>query len=82
MNKTNRDLLVLLKENGFNKEAVEFELEQINRMLTVYETVESLCIAHEVADLNKYRMLHKHRHISEVLKQRELRPFTFLLNKN
>jgi hypothetical protein len=82
MKKPNRDLLVLVKEDRLSKEAIEFELEQLHKLLIDSETVDSMCVAHEIADLNRYKMLHKHHFIRDVIKYKDLKPFVFLINKN
>ena len=82
MKKPNRDLLVLVKDEKLNEAAMEFELEQLNRILLALETVECLCIVHEVFDLNKYRILSAEKQIKEVLQKKELKAFVFISNKN
>lgn len=82
MKKPNRDLLVLVKDERLNEAAMERELEQLNRILLALETVECLCVVHEVFDLNKYKILHSERHIRQVLQKKDLRAFVFLSNKN
>lgn len=82
MKTPNRDLLVLVKDDRLDKDAIEFELEQLNQMLLLFETVDNLCVAHEVFDLNKYRILHKLQQIRAVIGQKELKPFVFLFNRN
>jgi hypothetical protein len=82
MKRPNRDLLVLVKEESLNKDAIEFELEQLNKLLVNSETVDCLCVAHEIADLNRYKILNKSHHIRDVIKHKELKPFVFILNKN
>lgn len=82
MKKPNRDLLVLVKDERLNEAAMEFELEQLNQILLALETVECLCVVHEVFDLNKYKILAKEKQIRQVLQKKELRPFVFISNKN
>lgn len=82
MKKSNRDLLVLVKDERLNEAAMEFELEQLNKILVTLETVECLCVVHEVFDLNKYRVFSKEKHIREVLQKKDLKPFVFISNKN
>lgn len=82
MKTPNRDLLVLVKDDHLNEEAIEFELEQLNQLLMVFETVENLCGAHEVFDLNRYRIVRRSQSIKEVISRKELKPFIFIFNKN
>ena len=82
MKTPNRDLLVLVKDDRLDKEAIEFELEQLNQLLFVFETVDNFCVAHEVFDLNRYRIVHNAKKIKQVMNQKELKPFEFIFNKN
>jgi len=82
MKTPNRDLLVLVKDDRLNQEAIELELERLNRLLMIFETLEKLCIAHEVFDMNRYRVIRKDGKIRSVIAQKELKPFVFLFNKN
>ena len=82
MKTPNRDLLVLVKDDRLDKEAIEFELEQLNQLLFVFETVDNFCVAHEVFDLNKYRIIHNAKKIRQVMNQKDLKPFVFIFNKN
>ena len=82
MRTPNRDLLVLVKDDRLDKDAIEFELEQLNQLLFFFETVDNFCVAHEVFDLNKYKIIHNARVIREVMNRKELKPFVFISNKN
>ena len=82
MKTPNRDLLVLVKDNHLDKEAIEFELDQLNQLLFDFETVDNLCLAHEVFDLNKYKIIRKTRTVKQMLNQKELKPFVFISNMN
>ena len=80
MKKPNRDLLVLV--NGGNKsEGFENELDQLNKMLVNAESVDCLSIAHEVFDINRYKIYRKPSRVSAFM-VKELKPFIFILNKN
>ena len=82
MKTPNRDLLVLVKDDHLNKDAIEFELEQLNQLLLQFETIENLCGAHEVIDMNKYKVFNQNKVIREIISQRVLKSFVFLCNKN
>ena len=82
MKTPNRDLLVLVKDDHLNKEAIEFELEQLNQLLLEFETVDKLCSAHEVIDMNKYKIFNQTKVIRQVISQKVLKSFLFLCNKN
>jgi F0F1-type ATP synthase alpha subunit len=82
MKASNRDLLVLVKDEYMNERFMEQELEQLNDLLFHYETVDNFCVCHEIFDMNKYKILSKARDIQQVVRQKELKPFQFICNKN
>jgi hypothetical protein len=82
MKNSNRDLLVLVKDAYTNNEAMQFELQQLNMLLVNFETLESFCIAHEVFDIQKYRVLSKKSQLQKIIEKETLKPFMFICNKN
>ena len=82
MKNANRDLLVLVKDAYTNKEAMQYELQQLNMLLVNFETLESFCIAHEVFDIQKYRVLTKRSQLQKIIEKETLKPFMFICNKN
>jgi vancomycin permeability regulator SanA len=82
MKNSNRDLLVLVKDAYTDKEAMQHELHQLNLLLVNFETLESFCIAHEVFDVQKYRILTKKSQLQKIIEQETLKPFVFICNKN
>jgi hypothetical protein len=82
MKNSNRDLLVLVKDAFSNKEAIQHELNQLNRLLAKFETLESFCMAHEVFDMQKYRILSGKSQLQKIIEKEELKPFVFICNKN
>jgi hypothetical protein len=82
MKTPDRDLLVLMKDEFATEQFMAFELEQLNDLLYQYETLENFCVAHEVFDLNCYKILRGSRYIQRVVRQQEMKPFQFLCNKN
>ncbi|QEC41600.1 MULTISPECIES: hypothetical protein [Chitinophagaceae] len=82
MKTPNRDLLVLVKDDHLSEAAMENELEQLNQLLFHFETIDNFCVAHEVFDMNRYKVIHTARHIRKLVHQKELEPFVFICNKN
>ncbi len=82
MKTLNRDLLVLVKDEFATEQFMEQELEQLNELLFHYETVDTFCIAHEVFDMNKYKIIRKQPALLQIARLQELKPFQFLCNKN
>lgn len=82
MNKFNRDLLVLFKEELMNPQAIEHEVEMLHELLYSVERIDNLIVAHEVINLNKYKVISDENIIRETIALKELKPFIFLNNKN
>ncbi len=82
MNNANRDLLVLFNQELMTPQAIEHEVEMLHQLLYTVERIDNLVIAHEVIDLNRYRIIHAPFHIRNVFRQRELKPFVFLNCRN
>ena len=82
MNKSNRDLLVLFKEELMNPQAIEHEVEMLHELLYSVERIDNLIVAHEVINLNKYKIISDHDVIRQTIRLKELKPFIFLNNKN
>ena len=82
MNRPNRDLLVLLKQELLTPQAMERQVEMLHELLYNVEQVENLIIAYEIINVNKYKVSSKPNHLRSIFRQRELKPFVFLNCKN
>ena len=82
MNKSNRDLLVLFKEELMTPQAIEHEVGMLHDLLYTVEKIENLVIAHEVINLNKYKIQNQFNIIRNTIRKKVLKPFVFLSNKN
>lgn len=82
MNKFNRDLLVLFKEELMNPQAIEHEVEMLHELLYSVEKIDNVIIAHEVINLNKYKVYNDRKTIRDTISLKEPKPFIFLSNKN
>ena len=82
MNKFNRDLLVLFKEELMSPQAIEHEVELLHELLFSVERIENLVTAHEVINLNKYKIQTDLNIIKNTIRKKVLKPFVFLSNKN
>ncbi len=80
MKSTNRDLLVLLKDDSMSEQAIEHQVECLHFILHRAESVEQFCIAHELVDRN--RITQKHSKLLKAIIEPELKPFRFLIGKN
>ena len=82
MNKSNRDLLVLLNQDLKSPQAIENEVHSLHQILYQVERISHFITAHEVIDLNNYKI-----HRNPVLMKRMIRgkketPFVFISNLN
>ena len=82
MNKSNRDLLVLFKEDMMSPQAIEHEVELLHELLYMVERIENLVVAHEVININRYKIQNDFHTIREAIRMKKLKPFVFLNNKN
>jgi hypothetical protein len=82
MNNSNRDLLVLFNQELMSPQAIEHEVEQLHGLLYTVEALDNIVVAHEVIDMNKYKIFSDQQHLRDVFRQRELKPFVFLNCKN
>lgn len=82
MNNPNRDLLILFNQELMTPQAIEHEVELLHELLYGVERIENLIIAHEVIDLNKYKVISKAPELRSTLRQRQLKPFVFLNCRN
>ena len=72
----------MVKDEQMNEQSMELELAQLNDLLFHFETIESFCIAHEVFDINKHKTLLRRDRMQKIFRQRDLKPFIFICNKN
>jgi hypothetical protein len=82
MNQSNRDLLVLFKEDLMSPQSIEHEVELLHELLYIVEKIENLVIAHEVINVNKYKIQNDYKTVRETIRLKQLKPFVFLNNKN
>ena len=82
MNRTNRDLLVLFKQDLLSPQAIEETVGWLHEILQTTERLNNLVVAHEVLDLNKYKVIHNPLTLRSTLQNDLLKPFIFLACKN
>ena len=82
MNNFNRDLLVLFNQELMSPQAIEFEVEKLHTLLQSVERLHNLITAHEIIDLNKYKVTNRYADLRKTLLKGNLKPFVFLNNKN
>lgn len=82
MKSPNRDLLVLVKDDTMSEHAIEQEVKKLNTMLMHVETSDCFLTAHEVIDLNKFKVTRNRTQVQIVSKDKYMKPFIFLSNLN
>jgi len=82
MNNANRDLLVLFNQELMTPQSIEHEVELLHQLLYTIESLDNLVIAHEIIDLNKFKIIKKQQHLRKFFSKKELKPFAFLNCKN
>jgi len=78
----NRDILVLTKYQVPDPVAMEQELQFLDKLLFKVENLHTFCIVNEIIDLNKYKIIKKHHLIHQIIRERSIKPFVFIFNKN
>ena len=82
MNNSNRDLLVLFNQELMTPQAIEHEVEMLHEILYSVEGLDNIITAHEVIDVNKYKIFNNPSQLRTIFRQREMKPFVFLNCKN
>lgn len=82
MKSTRRDLLVLSKNTAADQREIDSELEKLHELLFTVECVENFCLANEIIDVNKYRIISNPIKIEKIISKNKMKPFQFINNKN
>lgn len=82
MNPRNRDLLVLTKRENMNDSELEHEIEVLNDLFYLVECSNAVCVANEIIDVNRYRIIRKGPAVRQALRERRHKPFVFISNNN
>ena len=80
---SNRDLLVMFRQHAMTQQDIDKELYQLNNMLFTTERLDNFVGAHEILDLNRYKIINNAVEIKKMIRQKKLtKPFVFFSNKN
>jgi hypothetical protein len=82
MHNPNRDILVLFKQELMTPQAMEHEVSLLHELLYRVERLDNIVTAHELLDINRYKVISKPASIKNYLKSKAEKPFVFLNNKN
>jgi hypothetical protein len=80
---SNRDLLVMFRQRLMTQQDIDREVMQLNELLFTTERLDNFVSAHEILDLNKYKIINNSVAIKKMVRQNKLnKPFVFFFNKN
>ena len=82
MHNPNRDILVLFKQELMTAQAMERQVSLLHDLLYKVERLDNLVTAHELLDLNKFKVISKAFQINNYLRSGKEKPFVFLNNLN
>jgi hypothetical protein len=82
MKNLNRDLLVITKKNGLDRNELEQTIIGLDTVLNQAESLTIICLANEVFDLNKYRTYTSRKDVASYIKNKSNKPFIFISSKN
>ncbi len=82
MKRLTRDLLLIRKDIDPSDSEIEKEVSDLHALLQSVETVDALSVAYELIDMNRFKVLHDFTSVSKAVKQKSLKPFQFLVNRN
>ncbi len=82
MHRSNRDLLLLFKDESMTPQAIEQQVERLHELLYGVEKVDNIITAHEIINVNKHKIFNDSVRLKNVFRRKELQPFVFLNNKN
>jgi hypothetical protein len=82
MKSTKRDLLVLSKNVSVDQSEIEHQVEKLHELLFAVECVENFCIANEIIDINKYKVITDPLKIQRIINKNKIKAFQFINNKN
>ena len=80
---SNRDLLVLFRQQLMSQQDIDREVMRLNELLFTTERLDNFAQAHEILDLNRYKIIKNLVEIKKQIRQKKLdKPFVFFSNKN
>lgn len=73
----------MLRQRAMTQQDIDRELMQLNTMLFTAERLDNYVNAHEVLDLNRYKVINNAVEIKKMIRQKKFsKPFIFFSNKN
>ncbi len=78
----NRDLLVLSDTSHLSPDELALQVACLNTMLYHLENWETFCVANEILDINRHKIIKSPHLIQRILRETKQKPFVFTNNKN
>ena len=82
MHRSNRDLLLLFKDESMTPQAIEEQVERLHELLYCVERVDNIITSHEVINVNRHKIFNDKVRLKNIFRSKEMKPFVFLSNKN
>jgi hypothetical protein len=82
MKKPNRDLLVLLNQDLMTPATMQHAIDFLNGLLFDIERLDNFVTAHELIDLNRYKIYKSDFEIKKFVRTKGEKPFQFLFPLN
>ncbi|MEI6264751.1 MAG: hypothetical protein WCP74_06585 [Sphingobacteriia bacterium] len=77
-----RDLLVLSTKHLISQQEIDRQMELLNLVLVPVENWGCFCVANEIIDINRRKIITKEHLVQKLLKDHPNKPFVFICNKN
>ncbi len=72
----------MIKKASAQDASVESAIQWLNRALPAVEELDQFCRAHEVIDLNCYKVFTNAGRVKKALLRKDKKSFEFIINKN
>lgn len=77
-----RDLLVLTNQAYLSAEQTAAIVAGLNKVLSPVENWGVFCVANEIIDINRHKIITKTHLVKQILQDKPNKPFLFVCNKN
>ncbi len=77
-----RELFFVTSNNDLFRPDVDDELAELHELLNSIEDTEHFCTAHEIIDLNNFKIITHSGTLKRFALKKEIQPFIFFSNKN
>lgn len=78
----NRDLLVMYNEDLMTPQSLENEVSFLHQLLQKVERIDNVIKAHELINLQQYKITRKALKLKAAIRSTEHKPFIFINNLN